>query len=440
VTASRLVSNIVTGTAPFQVSSTTAVPNLSIEGNAATATNAVNFSGTLIGDVTGTQGATIVSSVGTISATGANSIFSGVTAANNATSSNTGSRIVLRDNNGNFTAGNITATNFFGNATTATTSTSTTTATNATNTSITDDNATAAVHYPTFVQVASGDRPQKTSSSKLTFSPSTGLLTATGLSASQITSTIADGTAPFIVTSTTVVPNLQSATAQALRTPRSIYGANFDGTAALAGPVVGQFGGTGIDNTGKTITIGGGNLSTSGVGTLNLNTSAATNVTLPLSGTLYGTASATIASSALLTSLSDETGTGLAVFGTAPFLIAPVTSSLLADIAYLATKNATVGTGVQVASAVSGTNLAGTVTIVITGGAAASEALLTVNYSSNFPTTSYPVLYPATATASALTGTTQVFATGANNGFTINSGTAGLPNGTYTWNYQVIGR
>jgi hypothetical protein len=176
------------------------------------------------------------------------------------------------------------------------------------------------------------------------------------------------------------------------------------------------------------------------VGTLNLNTSAATNVTLPLSGTLYGTASATIASSALLTSLSDETGTGLAVFGTAPFLIAPVTSSLLADIAYLATKNATVGTGVQVASAVSGTNLAGTVTIVITGGAAASEALLTVNYSSNFPTTSYPVLYPATATASALTGTTQVFATGANNGFTINSGTAGLPNGTYTWNYQVIGR
>ncbi|HEV2914990.1 MAG TPA: tail fiber domain-containing protein, partial [Pyrinomonadaceae bacterium] len=93
------------------------------------ATTAVDFSGTLNGDVTGTQSATVVSSVGGESAV---SLANGATAANNATNTNTAGAIVKRDASGNFAAGTITAT-LDGNATSATTATTATTATNATN-------------------------------------------------------------------------------------------------------------------------------------------------------------------------------------------------------------------------------------------------------------------------------------------------------------------
>lgn len=60
-----------------------------------------------------------------------------------------------------------------GNATTATT------ATNATNTAITDDTTTNATMYPTWVTTTTGNLPQKVSSTKLTFNPSTAALTTT---------------------------------------------------------------------------------------------------------------------------------------------------------------------------------------------------------------------------------------------------------------------
>ena len=76
----------------------------------------------------------------------------------------------------------VTSTTFVGaltgNASSATTAT---TATNATNTAITDDTTTAAVVYPTWVTSTSGNLPQKTSSTKLQFNPSTGALTASQL-------------------------------------------------------------------------------------------------------------------------------------------------------------------------------------------------------------------------------------------------------------------
>jgi len=79
--------------------------------------NAVGFSGSLVGDVTGTQGATVVSSVGGQSAA---NVAAGASAANTATSANTANTIVKRDASGNFSAGTITA-NLSGNAATATT-------------------------------------------------------------------------------------------------------------------------------------------------------------------------------------------------------------------------------------------------------------------------------------------------------------------------------
>jgi len=78
---------------------------------ATSATSAANFSGSLSGDVTGTQGATVVSLVGGVTAS---NVASGATAANNATDANTPGTIVKRDTSGNFTAGTITATGFSG--------------------------------------------------------------------------------------------------------------------------------------------------------------------------------------------------------------------------------------------------------------------------------------------------------------------------------------
>lgn len=92
----------------------------SLSGNATsatTATTATSFSGSLVGDVTGTQGATVVSLVGTSSAA---NVHSAELAANAATNLNTVSTIVKRDGSGNFSAGTITAA-LTGNATTATT-------------------------------------------------------------------------------------------------------------------------------------------------------------------------------------------------------------------------------------------------------------------------------------------------------------------------------
>jgi len=77
--------------------------------------------------------------------------------------------------------------------------------------------------------------------------------------------------------------------------------------------------------TSATLTlVTGSTLATAGAFSTTLTSTAATNVTLPTSGTLYGTATGSITSSQLATSLTDETGTGVAVFGTSPTITTPV--------------------------------------------------------------------------------------------------------------------
>ncbi len=73
--------------------------------SATTSASASTFSSPLGGDVTGTQEATIVSSVGGQTAA---SVASGASAANGATSSNTVNTIINRDASGSFSAGSIT--------------------------------------------------------------------------------------------------------------------------------------------------------------------------------------------------------------------------------------------------------------------------------------------------------------------------------------------
>jgi hypothetical protein len=268
----------------------------------------------------------------------------------------------------------------------------------------TDDLATAVSVYPLWT-TAAGNNAAKLSTTKLSFIPSTGILTATGfvgsgagltgvpngaLANSSLTigsTNIALGATSTVlagltsVTSTTFIGALtgNASTATALATARSIYGNNFDGTANLAqiiastyggtgngftkftgpaatektftlpnanatiltdnaavtiaqggtgattagnartnlglgnventalstwagttnvttlgtvisgtwnaGVISGQYGGTGVANTGKTITLGG-NLTTSGAFNTTFTVGALTSVTLPASGTL----------------------------------------------------------------------------------------------------------------------------------------------------------
>lgn len=106
----------------------TATPYATQSASATTATTAASFSGSLGGDVTGTQNATVISSIGGVSAS---SIADGITAANGATESNTPGALIKRDASGNFSANTITA-SLNGNASTATTATNATNATTAT--------------------------------------------------------------------------------------------------------------------------------------------------------------------------------------------------------------------------------------------------------------------------------------------------------------------
>lgn len=76
-----------------------------VASNPTSVTTATNFTGSLVGDVTGTQGATVVATVG--GATAAN-VASATALANAATNANTASTIVKRDPSGAFSAGNIT--------------------------------------------------------------------------------------------------------------------------------------------------------------------------------------------------------------------------------------------------------------------------------------------------------------------------------------------
>jgi hypothetical protein len=79
--------------------------NGTLTGNASTATSAVNFTGALAGDVTGMQGATVVGTVGGVTA---ENVAAGANLANAATNLNTASAIVKRDAGGNFEGGTIT--------------------------------------------------------------------------------------------------------------------------------------------------------------------------------------------------------------------------------------------------------------------------------------------------------------------------------------------
>jgi hypothetical protein len=110
-TSSNIASTLVERDASGNFSAN--IITASLNGNATTATTSTNFSGSLTGDVTGTQSATVVSLVGGQSAA---SVATAATSVAAATSANTPNTLVKRDGSGNFSAGIISA-NLSGNVT-----------------------------------------------------------------------------------------------------------------------------------------------------------------------------------------------------------------------------------------------------------------------------------------------------------------------------------
>jgi hypothetical protein len=95
----------------------------------------------------------------------------------------------------------VTSTTFIGalsgNASTATTAT---TATNATNVAITDNTSSSATWYPTIVSTTTGNLPVTTSSTKLSFVPSTGTLTASAMTLGSALPVASGGTGATTLT------------------------------------------------------------------------------------------------------------------------------------------------------------------------------------------------------------------------------------------------
>ena len=237
VSATRLTSTIATGTAPFTVTSTTAVANL----QAATASKwhtarTITLGGDLSGSVSidGSGDVTLNATVagdsialgtdttgnyvaaGAVSGNGlsgsASTEGATFTVSSNATATNTPSTIVFRDASGDFSANSITA-SLNGNALTAS---SLQTARNINLVSfsggadivvepfVESDESTNATRYITFVDSTTDGYQRLNEDSGLTYNPSTGTITATTFSGSLSGGTV---TATTVTASDTVTFN-----------------------------------------------------------------------------------------------------------------------------------------------------------------------------------------------------------------------------------------
>jgi hypothetical protein len=108
---------------------------------------------------------------------------------------------------------------------------------------------------------------------------------STATTAVSASSAITATTALTALNAITANSALTANTATTLTTPQTIFGYLFDGSASISGILSPTYGGTGINNGNKTITLGG-NLATSGNYSTTINTTGTTNITLPTSGTM----------------------------------------------------------------------------------------------------------------------------------------------------------
>jgi hypothetical protein len=221
-------------------------------------------------------------------------------------------------------------------------------------------------------------------------------------------------------------------TASSLTSVGTIATGTWQGTA-----ISGQYGGTGVANTGKTITLGG-NLTTSGAYATTLTATATTSVTLPTTGTLATLAGTETLTNKTLTSPSLTTPTlGVASATTINkvALTAPATGSTLtiADGKTFTASNTLTFTGTDSSSVAFGTGG----TVAYTGGTLAQFAATTSSQIAGVISdetgsgslvfaTSPTLVTPNLGTPSALTLTNAT-------GLPISTGVSGLGTGVATF-------
>jgi hypothetical protein len=119
----------------------------------------------------------------------------------------------------------------------------------------------------------------------LTGNASTATTALTANTASTTISATFATSAATATSATTATTALTANTATTLSTPRNIFGFLFDGSASISGILSPTYGGTGVNNGNKSITLGG-DLITSGNYSTTIITTGNTTISLPTSGTL----------------------------------------------------------------------------------------------------------------------------------------------------------
>lgn len=201
------------------------------------------------------------------------------------------------------------------------------------------------------------------------------LTNGTGLPISTGVSGLGANVATFLATPTSA--NLLSAVTDESGTGTLV----FTNSPTLVTPTLGVATATSVNKVtitaplvSATLTLANGSsLITAGAYSTTITSTGITTVTLPTSGTLYGTATGSITSSQLATSLSDETGSGSVVFNTSPNINTSITTSSASfDLIN------TTATTVNFANAATTINIGASASLVTLGGALTTTGNVTV--------------------------------------------------------------
>lgn len=97
------------------------------------------------------------------------------------------------------------------------------------------------------------------------------------------------------------------------------------------------------------------------------------------------------------------------------------------------------GAGTGASASITGSDIAGQVTLNTGTFPSASSTAVTVTFASPYSTAPYVVLFPSNSTAALLSGVSMIYVTSSPTTFILTSGTTGLTAAsTYKWHYQVV--
>ena len=323
----------------------------------------------------------------------------------------------------------------------------------ATTATTTNDVATATTVYPLWSSATSGNNGVKTSSTKLSFVPSTGILTATGFAGSGASLTsipngaLTNSSVTIGSTSISLGSTVTTFTGLSSVTSTTFVGAltGNASTATTAGNVTGVVasanGGTGVNNGSSTLTMAGSHV-LAGAFTSTFTFTGTTGVTFPTSGTLLSTAAAVTVPQGGTGLTTLTSGSVLVGNGTSsPTLVAPSTSGnvLTSNGTSWVSSAPSGGTAITVkdegstlttsltsldfvGAGVSASNTGGAVTVTITGGGGSGG---TVTSASIVSANGFAGSVANATTTPAITLSTTVTGLVKGNGTSISAATSG---------------